>query len=428
MEARMRGVKRFEGQKLSAETRNRRAVREEEENKKAERESAIEGGEEGGKGRDGRGRWWGSKVVGKWGSNIISLSTRWVTKKSRREGREGEIEEERRTDHTKEESTGLMKKRTDDDKQGQTEPNISCVTVEFKLLRQGIRKPCCASLHCEKVLDLRFMSTDAVQIAVGFHIPVVREVYELQVLRTAHRYAWYLVALVGGALAHPAHARQVECPRTAEFFLLLDTGKVQEPCSLTVTLQWQVLLNAMSLGCAGFNTALGPLRPHLVASTVIAQSFSWYINFPVPHQRFTTLVASLISFFVTMSPEILYLGARMTRSSSKHDKAAKQKQRNGSGALVVVHFKPKAMGCISCANTVRGVFDGVEGIVTDDVSVEKATATLYVKDKYESVKLVTEAVEKVTAAGFPTEIISFEDDTALPEKTKEEAERSSGNQ
>ena len=105
----------------------------------------------------------------------------------------------------------------------------------------------------------------------------------------------------------------------------------------------------------------------------------------------------------------------MTRSQQKDGEAKQRRERDGTGATVVVHFKPKAMGCISCANTVRGVFDSMDGIVTDDVSVEKATATLYVKDKFDGVKLVTEAAQKVTAAGFPTEIISFENDNAPAE-------------
>lgn len=39
----------------------------------------------------------------------------------------------------------------------------------------------------------------------------------------------------------------------------------------------QIILNAFSFGCAGFNTLLGPVRPPCIAFTFIAQGVSWYV-------------------------------------------------------------------------------------------------------------------------------------------------------
>merc|ERR1719424_609712 len=39
----------------------------------------------------------------------------------------------------------------------------------------------------------------------------------------------------------------------------------------------QIGLNALSFGCAGFNTWLGPIRPALLAVTVAVQSYTWWL-------------------------------------------------------------------------------------------------------------------------------------------------------
>ena len=49
----------------------------------------------------------------------------------------------------------------------------------------------------------------------------------------------------------------------------------------------QLLLNAMSFGCAGFNTVLGPVRPQMMAVTISLQLFMW-------HTTLTARVASRI--------------------------------------------------------------------------------------------------------------------------------------
>eukprot|EP00966_Prymnesium_polylepis_P266398 6153786-Prymnesium_polylepis.2 len=38
----------------------------------------------------------------------------------------------------------------------------------------------------------------------------------------------------------------------------------------------QLLLNTLSVGCAGFNTILGPIRPQMMALTLSLQAFMWH--------------------------------------------------------------------------------------------------------------------------------------------------------
>jgi len=69
----------------------------------------------------------------------------------------------------------------------------------------------------------------------------------------------------------------------------------------------QIILNAFSFGCAGFNTVLGPVRPPLIAFTVVTQSVSWYVALPRPFQWAPTAASTVLSLFLTFSPEMLDL-------------------------------------------------------------------------------------------------------------------------
>eukprot|EP00957_Ditylum_brightwellii_P175711 13378838-Ditylum_brightwellii.AAC.1 len=56
----------------------------------------------------------------------------------------------------------------------------------------------------------------------------------------------------------------------------------------------QILLNLLSFGCAGFNTALGPLRPTFLALTVAVQISAWSVAYSRPWQWAPTALSTAL--------------------------------------------------------------------------------------------------------------------------------------
>ncbi|GMI31016.1 hypothetical protein TrCOL_g6236 [Triparma columacea] len=69
----------------------------------------------------------------------------------------------------------------------------------------------------------------------------------------------------------------------------------------------QVVLNFFSLGCAGFNTVLGPLRPPLLAMAFALQTTAWMEIRAQPLLWRKTLVGSLLTITLSLLPECLHL-------------------------------------------------------------------------------------------------------------------------
>ena len=70
----------------------------------------------------------------------------------------------------------------------------------------------------------------------------------------------------------PALARAIEEPGLWGVVGLLSSSC----CAL------QLVLNAFSVGCAGFNTVLGPLRPYLLALASVLQVLYPYLTLTLP--------------------------------------------------------------------------------------------------------------------------------------------------
>lgn len=140
----------------------------------------------------------------------------------------------------------------------------------------------------------------------------------------------------------------------------------------------QIILNAFSFGCAGFNTMLGPVRPPLIAFTAITQAVSWYVAFPRPFQWAPTAASTALSLVLTFSPEMLdvYYRRQLHGDSAAlpADAAAADSKAPAERFLMHLSFEPKAMGCISCVNTVRKTLVAHPAVVKCSVSLETASA------------------------------------------------------
>ncbi|GFH55806.1 copper-transporting ATPase-like protein [Chaetoceros tenuissimus] len=172
----------------------------------------------------------------------------------------------------------------------------------------------------------------------------------------------------------------------------------------------QIILNAFSMGCASFNTVLGPLRPMFVALTVMAQGASWFTAFQngLFHKTFRNdfqddntrkslqmvVAGSIVSLTMTIMPEILAWNSIKRQSVSKVE--------NRDGNVIDLKFRIESMGCASCVSTVSKVLEACDGILKHSVSFEKGVVYVtYNREKADVDKAWTEIQEKLTDAGFP---------------------------
>ena len=181
----------------------------------------------------------------------------------------------------------------------------------------------------------------------------------------------------------------------------------------------QILLNALSFGCAGFNTVLGPLRPTFVAFTIVAQSSSWYVAYPRPYQWGVTAASTAFSTFLTLLPEFLAWRVAKRQQMRQQDTFFDQKRDSDGRVLVCgtrLQFRLGTMGCSSCVSTVSTLLDGLEGVVSHKVSLEDGLAEVILAEASSSAKILgssdtkhdalgKDIAAKLEVAGFPAEFL-----------------------
>jgi copper chaperone CopZ len=180
----------------------------------------------------------------------------------------------------------------------------------------------------------------------------------------------------------------------------------------------QILLNALSFGCAGFNTVLGPIRPTFVAFTIVAQSVSWYVAFPRPYQWGVTAASTTLSSFLTLLPELLAWRATK-REQMRQDKFELQdgkfaENRDSGVCARRLQFRIDTMGCISCVTTISNLLDGLEGVMSYKVSLEDGLAEVILAESSTNIegssdkhheRLWKDIAAKLELAGFPAESV-----------------------
>lgn len=112
----------------------------------------------------------------------------------------------------------------------------------------------------------------------------------------------------------------------------------------------QIVLNAFSFGCAGFNTTLGPWRPTFLALTVTVQTISLSVAYARPYQWAPTATATALSAVLTLLPEMLALRtARRQQLTQMHA---------ASGGLIgqkTIQLQLTSLGCSACVAKVSSV-------------------------------------------------------------------------
>mmetsp|Transcript_28889 Transcript_28889/g.53346 ORF Transcript_28889/g.53346 Transcript_28889/m.53346 type:complete len:290 (-) Transcript_28889:180-1049(-) len=162
----------------------------------------------------------------------------------------------------------------------------------------------------------------------------------------------------------------------------------------------QILLNALSFGCAGFNNVLGPIRPTFVAMTIMAQMSSWYVSYSRPYQWRMTAASTLLSLFLTLLPEALVWqtakreGSRQQLQTNGEWKDSLLNDNTNAAGIIHLQFRLTTMGCSSCVSTVSKVLDGINGVLQYFVSLEDGSAEIVLDEA-----LVRRRTEMSTSKG-----------------------------
>ena len=157
----------------------------------------------------------------------------------------------------------------------------------------------------------------------------------------------------------------------------------------------QLIINAtMAIGCAGFNTVLGPLRPIFLGISVVLQGHLWKaaINARTYAQA---AVATTICTVLSFLPEALYYWV--------HRLDAWQGSTEVEQGVVTLQIG--GMGCTACTQKVLSALKGVEGIDKSEVDLEKGLAWVKMDEGKGDAGTLEQAVQAVRETGFSCDAI-----------------------
>lgn len=188
-------------------------------------------------------------------------------------------------------------------------------------------------------------------------------------LATAHRYAWW--SLLG----------------------LLSSSC----CAL------QLLLNAMSMGCAGFNTVLGPWRPTLLAWTMLMQVGSWIVAWDRPYQWAPTATASVVVLSLALLPEILHYHYHVSMGSThnkSYDGGASEKILAPESKARTIRFSfqmSDSVGCSACVLTISNALNKIPEVINIQACMETSILRVDCHPNTNQASIL----ECLEGAGFP---------------------------
>ena len=149
----------------------------------------------------------------------------------------------------------------------------------------------------------------------------------------------------------------------------------------------QLALNAFSVGCAGFNTYLGPARPFLLALTLCMQALVWHATLFAaggPHLVAEAAASTLLCASLTFLPEALHAWTfrqqlrrrwRLPLGESAAERPAASSAGDDSLTLRV-----DGMGCTACTVKVQGALEKLPGVAFCEVALESGTVELRLEE------------------------------------------------
>eukprot|EP00392_Amoebophrya_sp_AT5.2_P000912 g914.t1 len=261
-------------------------------------------------------------------------------------------------------------------------------------------------------------------VAIGLFFHTIEQSEELSVFFQDYLYE----DLIKGSLLHLSH----------EFALWSTLSLLSSSCCA-----FQLILNAFSFGCAGFNSTLGPLRPMFLALTTVSQFWMWSCllgwswlpfaplffdeNFDNYRPRETNFL--LTASRETRSKSILYSGCgtlAVLSMSLLPEVVYLWNTRSGggsgsTGSQAMLTLKVEGMACVACVAAVRNLVETHLSTTPESVDLDSGEVKVLVdakseRDDGEEVAeraRVSALCAAITDAGFPCQRAAAQP----PEKT-----------
>ena len=144
----------------------------------------------------------------------------------------------------------------------------------------------------------------------------------------------------------------------------------------------QLFINLVSgIGCMGFNTLLGPVRPFFVSILLFTTISS------ISVKKYTFLV---VSWIITLMPEIVHFinnGFSFRKEGQNVRKISKSME--GSSMQIKYIFKVNNMGCVACINKIESTIKK-----KFPQSIHHMNSSLYVEEKGGEVEIILSSVEE----------------------------------
>ena len=137
----------------------------------------------------------------------------------------------------------------------------------------------------------------------------------------------------------------------------------------------QLALNAASLGCAGFNTVLGPLRPVFLALTAqlrVALAAAESRPGGSATLRASNTAGLVLTLVLTLAPELVALQSGARSALRRRRRCAVAAPPRSQVCLISL----PSMGCVACVDAVTKALAAVPFAADYDVSIGSATVTV----------------------------------------------------
>ena len=149
----------------------------------------------------------------------------------------------------------------------------------------------------------------------------------------------------------------------------------------------QIMLNALSVGCAGFNTVLGPVRPYFMALALTLQGLMWQAVFAEAAPIEPALQSTALTLCLTFLPEALDAAMQASAVPPAEDD---------------LRLRVGGMGCTACSVKVKAALEGVDGVSACTVVFEEGCAQLQLDSSSGEERAAVEqrAIAALAEAGF----------------------------
>jgi hypothetical protein len=170
----------------------------------------------------------------------------------------------------------------------------------------------------------------------------------------------------------------------------------------------QLILNAIGVGCAGFNTVLGPLRPYFV-SILIFKSIEMYTM-----KQKMDVVRFACTWSLALLPEVIHFINNKRRVSKR--KVISNGELHGNSKRILVNLNIPSMGCVACINKIDATFQKFEHVIDGSSKLNSigkggsGTVLLECSNDTDVGTITKNLVQSLTNAGFPCEIESISEE------------------